>query len=283
MNPMYGGNTAAYGPPRKVSFGWIGESWRFFSQTAGVWIVAVLIAAAVPLIIGGIIGGIVGASRVSSPVPIPNFPASQGPFGSLSPLALGGGLPIGINIAIRLFSWAWTSFFYGGVYQMAVKQVRGEQIAFSDIFSGGPLFIPMLTFSLIYGILVGVGTLFCIVPGLLVAGLFLPGYALIADGITSIGDVFTRCTEAMKADIWNAALFVFVMGLLILVSAIPCGLGLFVTLPMYWIISALAARDMAGMSGGGMPPPDPYGYQTPSPGVWPPPPSGGAPGGGTPA
>jgi len=80
---------------------------------------------------------------------------------------------------------------------------------------------------------------------------------------------------AMKQDMWNAGAFVLVLGLLVAVSIIPCGLGLFVTLPMFFLVSALAYRDMIGMPGAvsttgayGVPP----GYGASQSGVWPPPP-----------
>ena len=289
MSTLYGG-PAAYGPPRKVNFGWIGESFELFKANAGVWIVAVLVSVGVPALMGGLIGGMIGFNAAAHPPPVsPTFGGPGAPFGSAgapfgggaspfgggSPFnnpALGGGLPLGVNVGLRIFSWVWTAFFYGGVYRMAVNQVRGRAISFGDIFSGGPTFLPMLGFSFVYGLAVGVGTLLCVVPGFLLAGLLLAGYALIADG-AGIGDAISRSNDGMKADMWSAAGFVFVLGLLVLVSAIPCGLGLFVTMPMFWLISALAYRDMVGMPGLAAPAGPVYGQ--PQSGVWPPPPAPG--------
>ena len=178
----------------------------------------------------------------------------------------------GANIGLRIFSAAWTAFFYGGVYRMAVKQVRGEPISFGDIFSGGPTFLPMLGFNIVYGLASGIGLLFCLVPGFLIMGLLLAGPALVTDG-AGVGGAISRSNDGMKVDMWNAAAFVFVMGLILVVSAVPCGLGLFVTVPMYWLISALAYRDMIGIPGLAAPAGPSYG--APQPGVWPPPPSAG--------
>lgn len=273
MSNVYGyagSGGMAPSPPGKVNFGWIGEAWNLFMANAVPWIVAVLVMALVPALVGFIIGIVIGGSAASTGGGYPS--AGTSPF-ARSPL-LGGGLPLGANLTIQIFSLVWRAFFSGGVYRMAVKQVRGEPISVSDVFSGGPLFLNMLLLNLVYGLGVGIGTLLCIIPGLLVAGLLFPAFALIADG-DSLSTALTRSSNAMKQDMWSAAGFIFVMGLLVLVSAIPCGLGLLATYPMFWLISALAYRDMVGMPnlpGMGQP-----AYGEAQPGVWPPPPGAGLP------
>jgi len=274
MSVAYGGPTGGYAPPGRVNFGWIGEAFDLFKANTGVWIVATLLSL-VPVILSFIIGAIYGAGTALSgnagqlPAPNPADPAAA------FTRALTGGLPPGLSAVIRIVTAVYTAWLYAGVYQAAVKQVRGEAISTGDLFSGGPLMWKMLGFNIVYSFAVGIGTLLCIVPGLLLAGLLFLGYALIADGET-VGNAISRSMDAMKRDMWNAAAFVFVMGLLLIVSAIPCGLGLFVTLPIFFLTGALAYRDMIGMPGSGAPASPygavPYGAAN-TPGVWPPPPS----------
>jgi len=286
MSVAYGGPTSGYAPPGRVDFGWISESFELFKANAGVWIVAVLLSA-VPVILSFIIGAIFGASTALSgnagqlPTPNPADPMAAFQRG------LTGGLPPGLSAGIRIITAIYTAWLYGGVYQTAVKQVRGEITSTADLFSGGPIMWKMLGFNIVYGLAVGIGFIFCLVPGFLLAGLLFVGYALIADGET-VGNALSRSMDAMKKDMWNAAAFVFVMGLLIAVSAIPCGLGLFVTVPMFYLTAALAYRDMIGMPGIGAPA-SPYGAapygapQASAPGVWPPPPGQAPPYGQPPA
>ena len=276
MSVAYGGQSggAAYQPPGRVNFGWIGEAFELFKANAGVWIVATLMAF-VPSIIGGIAGGIYGAAAArSGSAGQPSF--GQSPFGGgQNPFT--GGLPPGLSVSIQIFSILYAAWLYGGIYRTAVKQVRGELISISDIFSGASWMWKILGFNIVYGLVVGIGLVLCLVPGFLLSGLLFPGYALIADGET-VGTAISRSMDAMKRDMWNAAAFVFVMGLLVAVSIIPCGLGLFVTLPMFFLVSALAYRDMIGMPGGGQSAPaggaygTPPGVWPPAPGAWPPPP-----------
>ena len=264
----YGGGGAAYAPPGKVNFGWINEAFDLFKLNWGVWVLAVLTLIVVPAVIGGIVGALFGASNAAS------GGVRNPAFGR--PSAFTQGLPIGLNLVIQAFSIAFQAFMYGGLYHMAVKQVRNEPISFADIFSGGPFFLPMLGFTIIYGLASGIGFLLLIVPGLLVLSLLLPGFALIADG-EGVSNAISRSVEAMKRDMWSGVGLIVVMGLVMLVGLIPCGLGTFVTYPMLWIVSALAYRDMVGMPAGA------GGYAQPgfgapaAPGVWPPAPSAAPP------
>ena len=265
MSTAYGGMSY---PPRKVNFGWISEPWQLFSANAGIWLLAVCVTMLVPFLVSFLVGLAVG---FSGGMPSPS--SSSSPF---SPSSLSGGLPPLVNISLRIFTLVWNSFFYGGIYLIAVKQVKGELISVGDIFSGGPLFGKMLLFNIIYGLLTTISVILCILPFFAVTGLFLASPCLLVEG-ASVMDALSRSAEAIKSDWLTAAGFMFVMFLLILVSAVPCGLGLLVTLPMYWLISALAYRDMIGLPN----PPrgDTYGYGGPGPlpGVWPPPPGSPSP------
>lgn len=254
--PMSGGG---YAPTGRVNFGWLNEAFDLFKANSGTWILAVLAFFFVPGVIGFVIGMVFGVAN-----------AAAGSAGSLHSGAFGSGLPIGLNLLIQVLSLAYRAFISGGLYHMAVKQVRGEPISATDLFNGGRYFLPMLAFSLLYSLAVIVGFVFFIVPGLLVISLMLPAYALLGDGV-GFSEAISRSIDGMKRDVWNGVAFMFVLGLLLLVSAIPCGLGLFVTYPMFWLVSALAYRDMVGMTGSsqGIP-----GYGAPTaPGVWPPAPA----------
>ena len=264
MSVAYGGapGGAGYQPTGRVNFGWINESFELFKANAGIWIVATLALVFVPGVFGFIIGTVFGAANAVA--------GSSGGFGR-SPFS--SGLPFAVQFLVQLVTLSYQAFLYGGLYGMAVKQVRGEPISFNDLFSGGRYFLPMLGFQILFLLAFLIGFFLLIVPGLLVASLMIPTYAQIADGV-SFSDAISRSIDGMKRDMWSGIAFLFVMGLVILVSLIPCGLGALVTYPMLWIVSALAYRDMVGMPGGN-PSAFGMGYGTAAPGVWPPPPSAG--------
>ncbi|MGI4789203.1 MAG: hypothetical protein ACRYFS_10185 [Janthinobacterium lividum] len=293
----------------QVNFGWISDAWRLFSAQMGVWIVATLILFAPSVVLVIIFyammwstmfpGGLPGATQPvpgANPFPAPGAnPAFMGNhFGTIFAWEFG---------FIALYS-IWAAYMYGGLYRMAVQQVRGLPIEVRDVFRGGALFGRMLGGLWLLGLGAYVLEAVCIGPfGLLVwqhgpaaalivagivgvvlflalmltlPGMLLPSFALIADGdgvITAI----KRSFRAMKTSWPAAAGFVFVMGLLVYVSEIPCGIGLLATIPMVFLITALAYRDMLGMPNMVAPVMPGYaqageGVWPPAPGAWPPPP-----------
>ena len=279
----YGGNPygGGYAPPGRVNFnGWISEAFALFKANVAVWIVAGLLFILLPQVVSGIIGAVFGAMSAVNPsaqtVPSNPFPGGGFPYGRNNPFNASG-IPLSVNVIMQIVIWVYHSFLYGGIFLTAVKQVRGEPTDIGDLFKGGPLLLNMLGFTLLYLLGTVVGLVFCLVPGFLVSGLLFPAYAMIAEG-DGVMDAISRSVDGMKKDLWNAAGFIFVMGLLVAVSYLAFCLGEFVTIPMLWLVSVLAYRDMIGMpqrpgAYAGAPGAAPYG----APGVWPPPPSAAPP------
>ena len=112
-----------------------------------------------------------------------------------------------------------------------------------------------------------IGTILAMALFLASLGLLLPSFALMADGdgvITAL-----KCSiRAMKGRLPAATGFVFVLGVVVYASALPCYLGLLATSPMVFLICALAYRDMVGMPN--MAPPPAYYSAASDAGVWPP-------------
>lgn len=272
----------------------------------GVWITATLIWIAPSLLFVIVVyammwstmfpAGFPPAAYTPPPTPgVHAFPAPLTPGVSMNSRMNG---IFALEAGFVLVCMLWSAFLYGGMFRMAVRQVRGLPVEMRDIFRGGPLFGRML--GAIF--LLGFGSYFlealCIGPlylliwkhgplaaaivagvvgvALLVAlslsftGMLLPSFALMADG-GKVLPALKRSMEAMKSRWAAAAGFVFVLGLLVYASALPCYVGLLATAPMVFLICALAYRDMVGMPNM-VPPPTPY-YPAAQAGTWPPPPT----------
>lgn len=270
MSVAYGGGPGGvgYGPAGRVNFGWIGESLQIFGKAAGIWIVGVLLYGIVSNAVNGLIVHV---------FPNPSYVAPPGPFGGVTTQF---GIQYGTNSNVTvagqgiavLFGWVFGAFQLASLSRLAVRQVRGESVGFGDLIAGGPYFGNMLVLNLVMAFLYFAGFLAVCLGAFVVGAFFLPAADLVADG-RSVPEALSQSVNGMKRDWLNATLFLFVFILLIIASVIPCGLGLFVTIPMLYITAALAYRDMIGMPGGS--PPSELGYGTAAPGVWPPPPSAG--------
>lgn len=181
--------------------------------------------------------------------------------------------------AIFVFS-LYSAFLFGGMFRMAVRQVCGLAPTYRDIFGGGSLFGRTLgAMFLLYfasyalqaiGLGPGYVLLFRHAPMAAMVLTFVVGGAAYLFATLVLPGL--RCSvQTMKSHWLPATGFVFVIGLLVYASEIPCGLGLLATVPMAFLVTAQPYRDLAGMPDV-LSLPTPY-HPTPTPGVWPPAPS----------
>ena len=267
-NPYNAPMTGGYGPTYKVRFDWISEAWTVFSREAGIWIGSLIlytiVISAVTLAIDAVFGGALLASSSQ------RGGSAASPYGTDAPPPLE-------SIIIVFVSWIFHAFAAVSLFGVAVKQLRGERVSFSDASGGLPALGNALVVTFL-GTLLYVAGFFALCIGAFVAIAFMmPLYALTADGESVLG-AFGRSFDGMKRDWLTATGFVFVWFLIYGLSAIPCYLGWLATIPMTVILGAIAYRDMVGMPGA-LPPnamgyfPGVPSYGQPQPGQWPPPPT----------
>ena len=291
----------------QINFGWISDAWRLFSAQMGVWIAATAALAAPSLIFGVVLYAMMWSTMFPAGFPPaaqtlpPPTPANHGfpaPLVASAPFNSRMGGIFALEAGFVLVYALWSALLYGGMFRMAVRQVRGLPIEMRDIFRGGPLFGRMLGAIFLLGFggyfleALCVGPLYLLIwkhgplaamivagvvgVALLVAlslsfmGMLLPSFALIADGDKVI-PALRRSIQSMKGRWAASAGFVFVLGVLVYASALPCYVGLLATVPMIFLTCALAYRDMVGMPDMA-PLPAPY-YPAADAGTWPPPPT----------
>ncbi len=256
MAPVY---QAPFQPRFRLA--WIGESWRYFSAQAGNWIVTALLLFVISVVANAILNTIFGTSSVI------DFNNTVG--GDVN--AVVSHYRSAPDDVAPLVGLVISSYFLGGIYQMANAQVRGQAIDPGMMFQGYKVYPNMLGYHLMVSVLTFIGLVLCIVPGLIVLVLAWPGYALVADGVP-VGEAISRSIDIAKRDMPTGLGLAIVYGLLVLVSVLPCGLGLFITVPMGWLLPALMYRDMIGMPFGATAGAA-FASPPPQPGVWPPPPT----------
>ncbi len=130
---------------------------------------------------------------------------------------------------------------------IALRLLRGQPAQFGDLFSGGPLFLPVLGASLLAGLATMAGFAACVIPGLLLWLFFWPFYWLVVDQKTGVLDSFKVALTIAKVNvgttvlIWLASMAIILLGLIALV------IGLLFAIPLVSLISATAYLMMAGL------------------------------------
>lgn len=230
MNPFPGKILYEAPPPADsiVRFGWLGEAWKLFTARLRLWLGVMLILlslSATATFATAMVGAAYDRSSGTDDTPFD------------WDVLLGGDFLIGA------FYLLFTALLSAGILRIALRQVRGETVRIGDLFHGGARFWPLMGFWVLSVAAVSIGLGLCLIPGLLLTALLLPAPALIAGG----DDVFQAIGRSLTGMYrgWAAAIgLLLVMSGLLALGLLPCGLGLFVTQPLFWLLIAVAARDV---------------------------------------
>ncbi|HKC84914.1 MAG TPA: zinc-ribbon domain-containing protein [Blastocatellia bacterium] len=233
-----------------VRWEWISEAWNLFTKQWSTWVLMILVMS----LVMGLIYLPFYAIAFFSMMP------SVSEDGSVSSGA--GFLPIVIFPVMYLAIVCVASWLSAGLYSAAFKQIRGEQIAVGDLFSGGRYFSRIIGALVLVGIAYSIGLMLCLIPGLIVYGLAFLTVPMIVEGGKGTIDAIKASIEVTKKDWVMFTLFAIALGFIAGAGAIACGVGILATAPLAFLGHALAYRDLVGMPGAQsqgqfMPPPPP--------------------------
>lgn len=238
----------------KVDFQWLSDGWRLFQQEQITWIVATLLAGIIYL----------GASSLITTL----FDNGVHTGNTHS----NGGFQIDIHTPFQMVGDLLNAIVYGlleaGMFRMALLQIRGKRIDPVTFLSVRDVFWPLIGAITLTYIGISIGFLLCVVPAILMTGLFLfvPLY-VVAEGSAPV-DAIKTSVNALRADWFTAIMFVILTTLWIVFSFFFCGIGEFATIPQVILATAVGFcrfngvdPSRAGLVAGS--PPLPYGYQAP--------------------
>jgi len=209
--PLGAGQSPGAIAPTTLDLGDIfSRTWSIFKEQWVMCVVAILVVWVISFAVNFIVGfgaGIVGAVAKSQAIHI---------FLSL----------IG-NLATSLFA-VWLGI---GQAKYFLKVARGQTAEIGDLFSGGPLFVNILLGSLLVGVIVFVGLLALVVPGVVLALMFSQFYYLILDRNVPVLESLSQSRELTNGNKLTLVLIWLVAMGLTLLACIPCFLGLIVVVP----------------------------------------------------
>jgi|DewCreStandDraft_4_1066084.scaffolds.fasta_scaffold00990_6 uncharacterized membrane protein len=229
------GGAGGYSPAPRVRFEAIGEAWSLFKADAGTWVLTSLIA----LIVVGVVMAAVnlvgnlflGAAQLSAP--------EMNPAAMLA--VLGSSLIVQlITSLIIMFAGVIVT---AGIYRMALRRMRGEQISAGDLFNIGDVFPQVLIAGLLTSVIVTIGSLLCIIPGIIAAGLLMFTVPLIVDRQMDGVEAISTSFRTLSADFLNTVLFYVVLSFIVFAGLLACCVGVLVTFPLYHLAVAIVYRD----------------------------------------
>jgi len=183
-----------------------------------------------------IVAGIAGAATNAAT----RHHAAPSPFDALGPLYIG---MMGVAQVINLLV---SSFFTAGIMNFSLKVARGAPYAFGDLFAGAPFFLSVLVANLLAAIGVGIGMVFLIVPGVILAiGLSMAIPLIVDRGLGPI-DALTqswKLTDGNKANLFIFGLIAFGLGV---AGLCACGVGLLLVTPLLFIAHVYIYLKLSG-------------------------------------
>jgi len=134
-----------------------------------------------------------------------------------------------------------------GMFWFFLKRIRGEEAKFDDAFAPfSVVFVQALVAGIVYSLLVSLGAFLCIIPGLLLAAVWVFAWPLMMDKRLE----FWPAMEVSRRVLWpniGGAFGLLLVGILVLLLGELClCVGIFVAMPVVIAAQAYAYEDFFG-------------------------------------
>lgn len=167
---------------------------------------------------------------------------------SLLPSPLGmqtsGDGPGGGNLLFSIVSPVLSAGFYIVAFQIA----RNRPKSFGDFFKGFNKFLPLFLLALVSGILIALGMVLLIIPGIYLAVSYLFAQPLVIDKNLGFWEAMETSRRLITKKWFSFFGLVLLLALLNLAGLIVLGVGLLVTAPWSSCIVAAAYEDIVGLN-----------------------------------
>ena len=150
------------------------------------------------------------------------------------------------NILFQGVTNAFTVLFTAGLLLMGIRKVAGEQISWKMVFKGFSCAGKLIIATILQSLLVSIGFLLLILPGIYLAVGYTMTLPLIMDKGLSPWQAMEMSRKAVHKVWWKVVGLLIVMGVIFVVSLIPLGIGLIWTWPMFIIVAGFVYLQLFG-------------------------------------
>lgn len=166
----------------------------------------------------------------------------------------GAGMPQGVRTAFVIFivvvfyliGQAVQTFLTTGLTNIQLHIARGQRVDFGMLFSGSRWFLKAFLASLLFGIMVLVGTIALVVPGVYLALKYWSYLHFIVDRDCEVMESFKLAGEASNGNMGETLLLVLIGIGLIILGLLMCLVGILVTTPVLTLSYTIAYLMMTG-------------------------------------
>ena len=127
-----------------------------------------------------------------------------------------------------------------------LKRLMGRQTDFGDLFKGFNFFVPALVASLVIALFTFAGTLFCIIPGLVIAAMYKFTYLFIVDKRLDFWPAMQASHNVVRNDYFGFTMFLILLFLVNVLGAVCCIVGILVSVPVTFAAITVAYQELVG-------------------------------------
>ncbi|MCX7112542.1 MAG: hypothetical protein NTX45_20930 [Proteobacteria bacterium] len=149
-------------------------------------------------------------------------------------------LAVILGFILLLFQY----FLWAGMIKIILSVTDGRETRIGDLFSAGDVFVSYLLGSILFGLIMAVGILLLIVPGLIFSAMFLFYGFFIVDKHMGPVEALKASAALTKGVRWQLFGFILILSLLNVAGALLLVVGLFVTVPVSWVAIAFVYRKL---------------------------------------
>ena len=211
----------------------VATAWMLFKENIGLLVGCVVVLMVVAQVISGVQQAV-------------QFAITEGPIQpGRNPNPENVLMLVGATLVFTVLSQAVQGFLWIGLIRIQLCIARGQETSFGMLFSGGRWFLKVFFANLLFGLIVGLGFVALIVPGIYLMLRYWSYSHFIVDKDCGIMESFNLAGEASKGNLGET----FVLGLigfgLMILGVVMLCIGILFTAPIVYLSTTVAYLMMS--------------------------------------
>ncbi|WP_068830612.1 hypothetical protein [Pseudomonas sp. BMS12] len=207
--------------------GVISEAWQRVKGTKGIIFGGLVIFYVVMFVATSLLGFVLGALGILGEA-------------SLTAIIVG-------QLIVSVLASALAYPFLAGINMVGIRRAADQPVSFNEVFSGLGLFVPLLITALLMTLLVYIGSLLLLIPGIYLGVAYMLAMPLVIERGLSPWQALEASRKAITQHWFKVFGLFLLLGLIMAVSMIPLGIGLIWTMPLFIISMGVLYRTIFGV------------------------------------
>jgi hypothetical protein len=151
------------------------------------------------------------------------------------------------ELVVGILASALAYPFMAGINMVGIRRAADQPISFNDIFSHFGRTLPLLITAIVSMLLIYLGMILLIIPGLYLAIAYMLAIPLVVERGLSPWQALEASRKAISQHWFKVFGLFLLLGLITLISAIPLGIGLVWSIPLFVIAMGVLYRTIFGV------------------------------------